>query len=123
MVTHTPHAGQWVREPHSDCPGGLREALSEPADAAQCRPDVPSERRGFSGGGAADSGTPRKGWGLPGGRRRHFAGGVRGGSDSRGPDMCGGGGLDRCTGARVAALTDARVLESRPDRLNHEDAP
>ena len=37
--------------------------------------------------------------------------------------MRGGGGLDRCTGARVAALTDARVLESRPDRLNHEDAP
>ena len=97
-------------------------AFERPSASLRMLPNVgPTllQRGGDSrGGGAADSGTPRKGWGLPGGRRRHFAGGVRGG-----PDMRGGGGLDRCTGARVAALTDARVRESRPDRLNHEDAP
>ena len=38
--------------------------------------------------GAAGSGTPRKERGLPDGRRRHFAGGVRGGPDGRTGALC-----------------------------------
>ena len=54
------------------------------------------------GCGAAGSGTPGNGkGGCLVSRGRHFAGGVRGG-----PDMCG---VVALTGARVAALTDARV--------------
>ena len=85
MVTHTPHAGQWVREPHSDCPGGLREALSEPADAAQCRPDVPPERWGFSGAGLLARALLGRGGG------------------------CLAGGAGTSPGAYAVGLTDARV--------------
>ena len=99
MVTHTPHAGQWVREPHSDCPGGLREALSEPADAAQCRPDVPPERRGFSGGaGLLTRVLLGRGGGCP-------AGGAGTSPGAYAEDL---------TCAGVAALTDARVRGWRP---------
>ena len=105
MVTHTPHAGQWVREPHSDCPGGLREALSEPADAAQCRPDVPPERWGFSGAGLLARALLGRGGGLPGGRRRHFAGGVRGGPDGRTGALC--------SSALVSSVPAARRCRGR----------
>ena len=46
---------------------------------------------------------------------RHFAGGVRGGPDSRAPDMCGGGNPGRRAGARVVVLAGraARTHQTR----------
>ena len=60
------------------------------------------DSRGYGAAGSESPGNGKGGclvsWG------RYFAGGVRGG-----PDMCGGGSPDGRVGARVAALTDARV--------------
>ena len=56
------------------------------------------------GCGAAGSGTPGNGkGGCLVSRGRHFAGGVRGGPDNEGPDMCEGGGPNGRVGLRERA--------------------